>query len=154
LIRELKRVLTPEGILFISTPEKLNYSDKTGYKNPFHLKELYEEEFKSLLQRSFINTAFFQQSSFTGSLLIHEKENTLNKMYSGNYEALQVFSNIPAMYWLGVCSDNAFSLPDSSIFNIAKTISDIQEEQTKAVHKTITYRTGNFLLFPIKFILS
>lgn len=38
MVAELKRVLKPDGVLLISTPDKLNYSDKPGYHNSFHKK--------------------------------------------------------------------------------------------------------------------
>ncbi len=53
MMREIKRVLTPNGILFISSPDKLEYSDKFNYKNPFHIKELYRNEFEDLLKKYF-----------------------------------------------------------------------------------------------------
>ena len=36
---EVKRVLKPDGCLLISTPNKLFYSDRQNYSNPFHLKD-------------------------------------------------------------------------------------------------------------------
>ena len=46
MMREITRVLRPRGLLIISTPDKLEYSDKPGFRNPFHVKELYREEFR------------------------------------------------------------------------------------------------------------
>ena len=39
MMREVKRVLRPDGILIISSPDKYVYSDVSGYKNPFHVRE-------------------------------------------------------------------------------------------------------------------
>ncbi len=74
MLAELKRVLSPSGILLISTPDKKNYSDKTGYKNPFHKKELYEQEFKKLVSSYFPNTCFYRQNSYSGSMILNEKQ--------------------------------------------------------------------------------
>jgi SAM-dependent methyltransferase len=53
LIKEFKRVLKPEGKLIISTPDKKEYSDKTGFDNEYHLKELYRPEFEELIKSFF-----------------------------------------------------------------------------------------------------
>ena len=53
LLSEFKRVLKEDGVLIISTPDKAEYSDKTGFDNEYHVKELYRHEFKELLDSHF-----------------------------------------------------------------------------------------------------
>ena len=53
MMAEIRRVLRPTGVLVMSSPNKEIYSDKAGYHNDFHVKELYLGEFKTLLQRHF-----------------------------------------------------------------------------------------------------
>lgn len=53
LMMEFKRVLRPDGLLLLSSPDKASYSDQTGYDNPFHVKELYREELDALLKAHF-----------------------------------------------------------------------------------------------------
>ena len=53
MIAEFDRVLAPDGILVISSPNKRLYSDARNYRNEFHRHELYRDEFANLLQRSF-----------------------------------------------------------------------------------------------------
>ncbi|MBD8555128.1 methyltransferase domain-containing protein [Rhizobium sp. CFBP 8762] len=67
---EFKRVLRPDGTLFISSPDKKNYSDLRDFRNPFHVRELYEEEFHNLLQRHFRQIHFFSQRIAFGSFLL------------------------------------------------------------------------------------
>ena len=43
-LAECRRVLTPQGTLVVSTPNKAVYSE-FGRRNPFHCKEMTEEEF-------------------------------------------------------------------------------------------------------------
>lgn len=60
-IGELARVLTPEGVLVLSCPNKLEYSDKRGYANEFHVKELYRDELASLVAARLPAIAWYGQ---------------------------------------------------------------------------------------------
>lgn len=60
-LKEIKRVLKENGVLIISTPDKLNYSDKKNYKNEFHIKEFYENEYHTFLSSFFKNIEFYYQ---------------------------------------------------------------------------------------------
>jgi len=51
-LNEVKRVLKPGGLVVISTPDK-HRTDKFAEKNPYHIKELYLEEFGSMLRECF-----------------------------------------------------------------------------------------------------
>ncbi|HMB60020.1 MAG TPA: class I SAM-dependent methyltransferase [Xanthomonadales bacterium] len=53
LLAEFRRVLTPEGFLLISSPDKAVYSEKLKNENPYHVRELYKGEFESLLAGQF-----------------------------------------------------------------------------------------------------
>ncbi len=53
LLAEFRRVLRPDGFLLVSSPDRKTYSDETGYDNPFHVRELYRDEFEALLGRHF-----------------------------------------------------------------------------------------------------
>lgn len=53
LLSEFRRVLSPDGFLLISTPDKAVYTDAMGNRNEFHVAELYRAEFESLLARHF-----------------------------------------------------------------------------------------------------
>jgi lipopolysaccharide biosynthesis protein/SAM-dependent methyltransferase len=53
MMAEIKRVLRPGGLLVISSPDRLTYSDKPNFHNPFHVKELYRDEFETLLGAHF-----------------------------------------------------------------------------------------------------
>jgi SAM-dependent methyltransferase len=61
LLKEVKRVLAPDGALIVSTPNKSAYSDEPQYKNPFHVSELYYDEFRELLERCFNRVAILGQ---------------------------------------------------------------------------------------------
>ena len=53
VIDEIRRVLTPDGVAIIPTPERGAYSEATGQQNPFHVRELTRAEFIALLGGDF-----------------------------------------------------------------------------------------------------
>ena len=75
MLSEIRRVLSPEGVLIISSPDKRTYSDIPDYHNEFHVKELYEDEFVDLLRHFFPNIHLYRQNLEYGSLVSSETEN-------------------------------------------------------------------------------
>lgn len=76
-IAEYKRVLNPAGNLIISSPNKLNYSDKVGYSNHYHILELYREELIALIGKYFKNYEAYGQKVVMCSLIVNESGNGL-----------------------------------------------------------------------------
>ena len=70
MLAEIRRVMAADGILLISSPNKLNYSDANNYSNPFHVKELYREDFEHLLRKYFNFVALAGQRIAYGSLIL------------------------------------------------------------------------------------
>ncbi len=69
MLKEISRVLTADGVLIVSTPDRRIYSEASGQHNPFHQHELTREEFSALLSRSFANVNLWGQRTITGSHL-------------------------------------------------------------------------------------
>lgn len=69
LLDEFRRVLRPEGFLLLSSPDRKTYSDESGYDNPFHVRELYRDEFEALLSRHFGAYRLFGQKLMFHSAL-------------------------------------------------------------------------------------
>jgi SAM-dependent methyltransferase len=68
-LRELKRVLQPSGLLLLSTPNRLYYTDDRGERNPFHKREYSFPEFDVLLQAVFPYRTILFQNHIAGLLL-------------------------------------------------------------------------------------
>jgi O-antigen biosynthesis protein len=66
---EIKRVLRPDGMLVISTPNVEVYKDVATKPNPFHVKELDATEFRAILSENFATYRLFGQRSVIGSAI-------------------------------------------------------------------------------------
>lgn len=71
-MREIRRVLSPKGWALISTPNKAEYSDARAYRNEFHVKELYRNEFEDLLKSQFSNVLWLTQRNGFHSIIARE----------------------------------------------------------------------------------
>lgn len=67
VLAEIARVLTDDGVLVISTPDRRLYSEASGQRNPFHERELSLDEFVELLTEHFPHVTTRGQRTITGS---------------------------------------------------------------------------------------
>lgn len=108
-LHELNRVLKPTGLLIISSPEKQHYTDLSGHNNPFHVHELYVEEFRNLLLQQFRNVAILDQRVSKGSLILPEDGFDFEAILGvsrGTASELEFTPGVPdAIYKLAICSN-------------------------------------------------
>jgi GT2 family glycosyltransferase/SAM-dependent methyltransferase/glycosyltransferase involved in cell wall biosynthesis len=103
---EFRRVLKPNGVLIISTPDKVIYNRHLAEPNPYHVHEMGREEFRVALLRRFKNVALYGQRVVFGSLLISPlggRLDTARRTPDGSIAAQNGFDS--AMYLIAVCSD-------------------------------------------------
>lgn len=95
-IDELKRVLSPSGLLIISSPNKDLYPSG----NDFHYEEFTEEEFLTMLQVQFKHVKLYYQNNFLLSSLFESSQ-------SLSSNKIDVASSIQSdgMYFVALCSD-------------------------------------------------
>lgn len=104
MMLEIKRVLRADGILIISSPDKQNYSIEPNLSNPHHVKELYCQEFKSLLSQFFKNNNFFGQKVVYGSAIFAEA-GTRVFSFTADHASGVVQGMRKPQYWIAVSSD-------------------------------------------------
>ena len=109
MMREIKRVLKTDGVLIISSPNRLTYSDEPQYSNPFHVKELYYEELCDLLKRHFQQVYLYGQKLAVGSWVtsLEPSNERAIKVYSGDVHKLEnvVTPSQDPIYFVAICSD-------------------------------------------------
>ena len=66
-LEEVKRLLAPEGLFIVSTPNRWAYSNAPRYENPVHVHGLYFDEFKALLEKYFGQVKFLGHNVYCNS---------------------------------------------------------------------------------------
>ncbi|MBO9572487.1 MAG: hypothetical protein J7497_09815, partial [Chitinophagaceae bacterium] len=142
----------PGGVLIISTPDKQNYSDKPNYMNKFHIKELYENEFRELVNRYFRHSIFAYQKADFFSLIVPENNKGEFTVYGGDYGQIKMDHALNPIYLISLASDNPVDLNIISIFNDRGIYKSIRQEIFGAFRRSRSYRIGNFILQPAIFL--
>jgi SAM-dependent methyltransferase len=152
MLEEIKRVLRPGGIFIVSTPNKEQYSDASHYSNPFHLKELYEPEFRKLVDFHFKQVRYFRQDFVYGSL-INENGAGPFEIYTGDYTKITEAAP-PGMYLLAIASDGDVKECPSSFFYDPEIFKRVIENEIAAIKNSPTYRLGHMITGPFKWVRS
>lgn len=117
MMLEIKRVLRPNGSLLISSPDKFRYSIEPNHTNPFHVKELFGNEFKDLVGRHFRHSTFFGQRVLYGSSILPDASVTPSRCYwrNGVESGVSSGDNRP-LYWIALASDGELPTIAAGVF--------------------------------------
>jgi SAM-dependent methyltransferase len=133
MIQEVKRVLRLGGVFIISSPEKNEYSEVSGNKNSFHLRELNQDEFKTLIKKHFKYSSYLGQRVLYGSSLFGIKGDI---SVAKTYEFSSLPDNIQAqkgisrpIYIVAICSDQKLEMVTGSLCEQYIWESDFYAEQ-------------------------
>jgi SAM-dependent methyltransferase len=133
MLSEFARVLAPDGVLVISSPNRRLYSDARDYVNPFHLQELYRDDLARLLGARFPAQRWYHQrlAFWSGIWAEQGKEQAaaapatadvdsgtetgnpaaLAETWVGDAERIAPYSAPEGMYFIVVAARNAVALP-------------------------------------------
>ena len=106
-VSELRRVLKPDGLLLMSSPNKRLYTDARDYHNEFHVREMYRDEFEQLLQGDFPHIHWLGQKLLFHSLIWPEAggaDSTEYLLMTPEGISTAEHPGVEAMYYLVVCS--------------------------------------------------
>ena len=105
------RLLAPEGLLLVSTPDRHTYSELTGLRNEFHVRELYRDEFEAMLRQRFPAVRLLGQKLLFQSVLWDPAAQP------GGWSGSTVDGGEPRpgivhapVYWLGICAASEAAL--------------------------------------------
>lgn len=135
---EFRRVLKPDGILLISSPNKKIYSDLQNFKNEYHLAEYYYDEMKQDLLQHFKNVSFLGQLNLRSSMLLKDSSKQLEaELYpsSSDGESLQVDIK-ECMYFVAVCSNQTILVKSTVLVDLNK---EMETEAFKNLNNTVTH---------------
>ncbi len=121
LMREFARVLASDGVLILSSPDKRTYSDLTGFRNEFHVRELYRDELLNLLAPHFsVIRLFGQKLLFESAIWALDSSAPSFEAATAEQGAgtLRPGLNYDPLYFIAVCSNAPLpaELPALSLF--------------------------------------
>jgi 2-polyprenyl-3-methyl-5-hydroxy-6-metoxy-1,4-benzoquinol methylase len=149
LLTEIKRLLKPDGLLIMSTPDKRSYSDEPNYTNPYHRKELYFDQFRELVRRYFANVDILGQRVYVGSHMwtltrpdeIGGASDEFVIKKSGNVYSRAEYEAKKPLYFVALASDAQIGdgiRPRSYLTDADNTVFDAQLELTNELNLSRT----------------
>ena len=170
MIQQIKKVLKKDGVLVISSPDKKNYSEKKAYNNPFHVKELYTNEFEALIKKYFNNIVMLYQKTDVASMITTDiNTNKKLKEFEGDYTTVKeiLFPKEDATYNICIASaesEKITALKFDSVFynhNLSDYYFNFPLQLIEITQKNIllekqinsnSYKIGRAFTLPIRLI--
>lgn len=158
MMAECKRVLKAGGTMIISTPDKRYYSDLPGYRNPYHVKELYEADFIDLVGRYFRHRMLYRQGIVKAGIIYRQDQPGGQLcIQHGNFDAVETGRHIQKPeYMIMVAADSPLHpLPDA-VFESdavdAKLVRELEKYKAKyeAVIQSRTYKLASLVGKPLQ----
>jgi SAM-dependent methyltransferase len=120
LLDGFARVLAPDGVFIVSSPDKRTYSDVNGFRNEFHARELYRDELLTLLDARFPHVYLFGQKLLFQSAIwpLDEKSAPAQAQTAVQYgKSVQSGLAYDPLYFVAICARQPLTdLPGIALF--------------------------------------
>ena len=118
---EVDRVLKPDGIVIMSSPNREIYSEAQNYQNPFHVHEMNKQEFLDLLGLRFPHIRLLEQGAVFGSVILplpFEQTDSVEGFTTRDGQIFQQLTGVPgAPYFIALAARGPVSLPLQSVLH-------------------------------------
>ncbi len=156
MLGEFKRVLKPDGLLMLSSPDKLYYSDLPKIKNPFHVKELYEEELRVLVQDHFRNLDLYGQKMVGGSMVCALAGGRSDlTIWAGGFDRVgEADGLVGSQYLICLASDGSLPVLGSSFFD-GELIAEARRQGEAVIRdlkNSLSFRIGRAITAPMRWL--
>ena len=111
MLAEFSRVLRPEGLLIVSSPNRPEYSDRRSYQNPFHVHELDRDELARLLDVGFPASSWFRQRIWLGSMIRSEAPVATVELWEGDHAGVAPHGLNEALYFVVLAAKSQSAIP-------------------------------------------
>ena len=140
LLSEVKRLLTADGVFIVSTPNKTVYTDEPQYNNPFHVHELYFDEFRELFEKHFKTVKFLGQriscSSNIWPVFLVGDEKIVDYVIDRNPKEFVFVENDKRtpLYFIAIASDTDFEIEEtrSALIDVSDALLKQKDNQIAA----------------------
>ena len=119
LVAGFARVLAPDGVLILSSPDKRTYHDVAGFRNEFHVRELYREELLALLKPHFPLVYLYGQKLLFQSVIwsLQERPDGVVAAATQTGTSVQPGLDYDPLYFIVLCSRRPIErLPQLALF--------------------------------------
>jgi SAM-dependent methyltransferase len=135
MLIEFARVLTQDGLLLVSSPNKRLYSDARNYVNKYHLQELYRDDLGRLLAKRFPAQRWHHQRLAYWSGIWTERaagaapETGIAEAWVGDGSGVAPYPVPEGMYFIVLAARRAAALPEEGLnFSL---FTDLEESELK-----------------------
>ncbi len=105
-LSEAERVLKPDGIAIISTPNR----EISKGKNPFHIKEFNYDEFRAELKKYFRFCHILNQGNGIASFITTREDKGIEQKDSPEKGMIKIANQALPMYFIAICSQKEIDL--------------------------------------------
>ena len=129
---EVERVLKPDGIMVISTPNRIFYSQESHQNNPFHTQEFNFPEFIAFLNSVFSSVEIYFQNHIAGVIISNPSLSleTITCLKSG-LDDLGSTSN----FFVAVCSQDSSYQPRLENFCLLPSSGNLLRERQEDIQR-------------------